>query len=139
MNAARLLHADAPLVLTNEVDGPWLAIRAIDDPVVAAIVLVEPVAGVWRRIDDGVHEHGRISFQRLTPLADFGVACTLYPKTGVLSVRHVRAARKGVRDWAERGVASIRFPRTLRDKIEAAVRDCNADTLGKPVMGAAHA
>lgn len=139
MNAAHNLKPGAPLVLTDPIDTPWLAIRAADDPIINALVLVEPVAGIWRRIEDGFVESGRISFDRLTPLADFGMAVTLYPKTGVLSLLRVGPSRRGAREWKGAKGESIRFPRTLRQKLEAAVRECNAETLGKPVMGAAHA
>lgn len=129
-----------PLTLKHRVDGPWLAVRAATPAEAASIVLVgdERCPDIWRRIDaDQPVLTGDIRDGHLTPLRDFGVACTLYPHSRVLSVYRVTLSRArrfghpagGIVCWEGERVQRLKFPRTIVEQLKAAVKDCN--TLGR--------
>jgi len=129
----------APLTLTNRVRGPWLAIPHDAEAGVASIVLAgdERCPDMWRRVDAGQPvAAGKINGAHLMPLSTFGIACSIYPHSRVLSVYRIgmsRARRFGHPAggyWAREGagIQRIKFPRTIVEQLKAAVKDCN--TLG---------
>lgn len=129
----------APLPLTRRVTGPWLAIRAGTPAEAASIVLAcDPAASAtYRRVDVGAPIMvGRIADATLIPLSDFGVSCTLYSASRVLSVWRSglsRARRSDGTPWAWEGarierIKIDRAPATI-ELLRDAVRDCN--TLGR--------
>jgi hypothetical protein len=137
MNAAA-----APLTLTRRFDGPWLAIRRVSVAEIHSIVLAgDPRApDIWRRIDaDQPVETGRVAEAQLTPLADFGVFCSLYPHSRVLSVYRAtisRAHRPGLPSghgahwpWEGKRCDRIKIERSMWDLVAAAAKDCN--TIGR--------
>lgn len=129
----------APLALTRRVLGPWLAIRAGTPAEVTSIVLVaDPRAPqMWRRVDVGSPiEVGRVGDVGLIPLADFGICCTLYSASRILSAWRAGLSRARSPDgshweWEGARVDRIKIERSHAtiDALRDAVRDCN--TLGR--------
>lgn len=128
-----------PLTLTRRFDGPWLAVRDATPAEAASIVLAgdERCPDIWRRIDAEQEVlTGSVRDGHLTPLRDFGVACTIYPHSRVLSIYRVTLSRArrfghpagGIVCWEGERVQRVKFPRTLVEQLKAAVKDCN--TLG---------
>lgn len=137
MIGAPAIDTLGPLTLSRRLDGPWLAIPADARAEIGAIVLAgDPRAPkLWRRLDaDRPTSHGEIAGARLTPLSDFGVFCTLYPHSRVLSVwvdGISRARRFGPNagehwPWEGKRCDRIRIARGAVELLKAAVADCNA-------------
>lgn len=125
------------LTLSRRCDGPWLAIPASARAEAASIVLVgDPRAPkMWRRLDaDQPFAHGDVADARLTPLSDFGVFCTLYSHSRVLSVwvGGISRARRfghpagGHWEWEGKRCDRIRVERNVVELLREAVADCNA-------------
>lgn len=125
MNTA-LKAAATALTLTKRIDGPWLAIRSrIDFAGAGSVVLIDDDHG---RYIDADAETFRAPFnlpaRDLTPLSEFGLICTLYPHTRVISFVK---ARLGRRAWAGARVERARVSRTLWDRVAEAAKSLNLE------------
>lgn len=134
-----------PLTLQDRdrFDGPWLGIRHGHTAEASGIVLVgDPrCPRHWRRIDASQPvQIGTLDQCAVMPLAAFGVSCTMYAKSRVMSVWKTGArttARQyglpcgGVWEWAGGRVDRIKLERSLIDLVTIAAKNCNAEARGK--------
>lgn len=136
MIGAPAIETLGPLTLTRRFDGPWLAIPADAQAEIGAIVLAgDPrCPGMWRRLDaDQPVLIGKIADAHLTPLSDFGICCTLYPHSRVLSawVSGISRAKRyghpagGHWPWDGPRCARIKIARNVVELVKLAVKDCN--------------
>lgn len=128
------------LTLTRRIDGPWLAVRWNTEAEAASIVLVgdQRCPDMWRRVDaEQPVEAGKVADVNLTPLSEFGVFCTLYPHSRVMSVTRASISRArryshpagGFWTWEGPRVQRVKIARTMVEVLKLAVKDCN--TLGR--------
>ena len=137
MIGAPAIETLGPLTLTQRYDGPWLAIPGGAPASVASLVIAgDPhTPGLWRRLDaDQPPAHGSVAKAHLTPLADFGVFCTLYKHSRVLSVwvgglSRARRLGHGAGEhwpWEGKRCDRIKIERNVVELLTLAVKDCNA-------------
>ncbi len=133
-----------PLTLTSHdrFDGPWLGIRYGHSAEASGIVLIgDPRAPrYWRMIDVAAPvQIGSLDQVGVMPLSAFGVSCTIYSKTRVLSVwktgkrstaRQYGHPAGGVWEWAGGRCDRIRLSPVLLDLVTIAAKNCNTEARG---------
>jgi hypothetical protein len=134
-----------PLTLTgrDRFDGPWLGIRHGRSAEASEVVLVGDPRSPrhWRRIDASQPvQIGTLDQCAVTPLALFGISCTMYSHSRVLSVwktgERTRARQYGhpaggIWEWAGPRVDRIKIERGMLDLVTIAAKNCNAEVRGK--------
>lgn len=129
---------EAPLVLTQEIDGPWLAIRASDPARASSIVLVRKLPGLKptsEPVNDQLPVRTLEPAKDLIALADFGVTCVMNPAAWTMRVRlqidrTPRDPRNGCpRIWLIHHTEVIGVPRAMWDDVAKAAERLTAQVI----------
>lgn len=132
MNTQPGIGAAEALILNQPIAGPWLGIRSEDEAEIASLVLCGELQSpeCWRRTDaEQPPTSGYLANAHVVPLSAFGVTCSLYSHSKILSVRVIGAssARRfghpagGRWIWAGRSCDRIRVVRSAWNCVALAV------------------